>query len=386
MKMKFTQRRVMRTAAVAVVASVAFVGGTSLAGSGGDHGPQPEVPPGVPAGQDTVGDAESARGTEAITTGGTNFDATTLTKFIPGTGFVANQETGINDDNLAVNGGAACVSPGTAGQNTRLWASVELPDGAQITGVQFLGIDNSASFNIVTTLLRTSLSFPLFGSSSRSDTSVTSFATSGASSLPVAINNSGTLAEDVGTPSSGFLFTGENRFHAITVDMDNGESHVLCGVKVFYRVPILTNPGVAFFPITPFRAFDSRDPDYGAAAGILAPGAQKTISIADGHDLATGVTNATNLVPTGATAITYNITVTGATGANFVAVTPGDATSFGVSTINFNGVMDVANGATVGVDASRQIKLFGGGGSGSVHVIVDVTGYYAPYTPPNMGN
>ena len=85
MKTQITQRHVMRTAAIAVVASVALIGGTSLADEGGDRGPQPEAPAGSPVTAQSGGapGAESAPGTEAITTFGTNFDATILTKFIP---------------------------------------------------------------------------------------------------------------------------------------------------------------------------------------------------------------------------------------------------------------------------------------------------------------
>ena len=83
------------------------------------------------------------------------------------------------------------------------------------------------------------------------------------------------------------------------------------------------------------------------------------ISIKDGHD-AVGVVNALDVVPVGATAITYNITIGAPTGPNFVAVTPGDAASFLASAVNFNGTADIANAATVAIDANRQIKVWGG--------------------------
>ena len=401
MKLQITQRRFARTAAGIAVAAVAFVGGTSLAGPEERPIPDP-APAGVPSDGAQTSRGESASRAEAITTGSATYDSTTLTKFIPAWAFVPTQGEGTYNDTLRTDGtsSATCVSPGTGlGGQTIIdfFAPVELPDGAQITGVTFTGIDSAAQ-NITISLLREQVneSFVLFGSPSTvtrsTPTIVTSFSTSGTPGV-TQISNPATpaLAEDVGygVNGGGFVLTGfYTRFHTLKVSMvpAAGLNNAICGVEVNYKVPVPANPGVVFFPITPFRAFDSRDADYGPAATILAPGGVKTISIADGHDLTTGVTNATNLVPAGATAITYNITITGATGGNFVAVTPGDATTFGVSTINFNGVMDVANGATVGIDASRQIKLFGGAGSGSVHVIVDVTGYYAAYSPPNMGN
>ena len=140
-----------------------------------------------------------------------------------------------------------------------------------------------------------------------------------------------------------------------------------------------------FHPISPIRAYDSRNPVY-PNSGLLGPNATRTISIKDGHD-AVGVVNTLDAVPVGATAITYNITIGAPTGPNFVAVTPGDAASFLASAINFNGTADIANAATVAIDANREIKVWGGDQAGSAHIIIDVTGYYTPPVPfPNMGN
>jgi hypothetical protein len=145
------------------------------------------------------------------------------------------------------------------------------------------------------------------------------------------------------------------------------------------------DPGTVFHPISPIRAYDSRNPVY-PNSGVLAPNTSKVISIKDGHDGA-GVVNALDVVPAGATAIAYNITIGAPTGPNFVAVTPGDAASFLASAINFNGTADIANAGTVAIDANRQITVWGGDQSGSAHVIIDVTGYFAPPVPfPNMGN
>ena len=287
MKTQFTQRRVLRTAAVAVIASVALIGGTSFAEDGGDRGPQPEAPAGTPVTADSAAatGAESAPGTEAITTSGSNFDATTLTKFIPARSFVANQGDagGLLADETDFNG-LSCLSPGNSGSETELFAGVELPDGAQITLVRFFGVDTDATRNITVSLDRVNFNVPLlFGSNSRTDTVVDTFTTSAASGSAIIVDGAA-LTEDVGTPSSGFVLSFNHRFHSINVRLQNaaGSAHALCGIEVFYKVPVAANPGVVFFPITPFRAFDSRDADYGPAATILAPGGVKTISITPG--------------------------------------------------------------------------------------------------------
>jgi len=70
-----------------------------------------------------------------------------------------------------------------------------------------------------------------------------------------------------------------------------------------------------------------------------------------------------------------------------VAVIAGDAASFTASAINYSGGPNIANADAVEIDGAQSIKLWGGGNTGSVHVIIDVTGYYAPAPPvPNMGN
>ena len=97
--------------------------------------------------------------------------------------------------------------------------------------------------------------------------------------------------------------------------------------------------------------------------------------VSDGHS-SSGAVTAADIVPPGATAIAYNLTVSGPQGPNYLSITPGDATSFTASAINFNGTSDVANGGIVRIDANRQVKVFCGDQAGSTNVILDVTGYF----------
>ncbi len=134
--------------------------------------------------------------------------------------------------------------------------------------------------------------------------------------------------------------------------------------------------GTVFHPIDPIRAFDSRVSAY-PQSGTLAPNQSKVIPVKDGHDFFGNVLTP-NAVPVGATAVSYNITIVAPTGPNFVSVTPGDATLLTTSAINFDGSSDIANAGIVTVDSSRQVKVWNGIEAGSVHFIVDVTGYYLP--------
>ena len=139
----------------------------------------------------------------------------------------------------------------------------------------------------------------------------------------------------------------------------------------------LTGVAVAggFVAIDPARAYDSRQGAY-TPNGLMSPNSNRVISVKDAHDAA-GAVSVANVVPAGATAVTFNVTVTGTTGPNFLSVVPGAAASFTTSTLNWSTAdTSIANGGVCKLDASRQLKVFLGDQSGSTHVILDITGYY----------
>jgi hypothetical protein len=173
----------------------------------------------------------------------------------------------------------------------------------------------------------------------------------------------------------------------VTMAVAAGTNHVLCGVEVQYQVPVSTaDPGTVFHPIDPVRAYDSRQAPYAPNNGKLGPNQSRIVSIKDARNTG-GNLVAADVIPVGATAITYNITVAEPSGPNFLAVTPGDVGSFTASAINFNGTADIANAGTTKIAADRTIKVWGGDQAGSMHFLIDVTGYYLPpVPPPNMGN
>jgi hypothetical protein len=135
-----------------------------------------------------------------------------------------------------------------------------------------------------------------------------------------------------------------------------------------------TSTAGAFHAIAPVRVYDSR-----AAAplpGILAPNASRVVSVKDARS-SVGTVVVANVVPAGATAVTYNVTATATTGPNYLAVAPGDAAARPeASSLNWGGGYDIANAAVVKLDGSRQVKVFMGDQGGSSHFIIDITGYY----------
>lgn len=129
----------------------------------------------------------------------------------------------------------------------------------------------------------------------------------------------------------------------------------------------------AFHAIEPNRAYDSRSgiPNPGTLVG----GANRIVSVADGRNLDSGAVTLADIVPVGATAVTYNLACTQTVGFGFLTVAPGDATGFSAASINWTtSGLDISNAGTVKIDASRQVKVFCGGGSS--HFVIDITGFY----------
>jgi hypothetical protein len=144
-----------------------------------------------------------------------------------------------------------------------------------------------------------------------------------------------------------------------------------------------------FFSMTPQRVYDSRwtNASSGIAVGKLgrlSRNESRVISVKDGRDSSGRVTTADLLpfttgfggISTPVQSIAYNLTVTGASGANYLSLAPGNATAVpATSSINFS-VNDVANSGIISISADRELKVFCGIDLGGCHFIIDITGFY----------
>jgi hypothetical protein len=379
------RKRSTRYALVATTLLAGIAIGSSGFADDGEGGNAVTPPPG-----EVILGSGAEVSTQTFSTSGGTFDPTILTKFIPGRSFVANQGDGIEADKVDYGGGDTCVQAETNGGGliAVLYAPVELPDGARIKRVTFFGADSYAPSDIIVTLSRSNVSLPLLlgGSPSQASATVTTFTTTGSGGNQV-VSSTDNLAEMTGSfNSSPLILSSNHRFHSVRVQITNAAAanHTLCGVEVQYQVSATTE--VSYHPISPVRAVDTRIAAYGASAGIFAPGTNRVISIADGHDLATGAVTLANAVPAGATAITYNLTAADPVGgSNFLAIAAGDATTFAASALNYNGT-SIANGGTAPIASDRTVKIFNGAPPASTHVIIDITGYYTASVYPNTGN
>jgi hypothetical protein len=123
-----------------------------------------------------------------------------------------------------------------------------------------------------------------------------------------------------------------------------------------------------FFPVAPSRICDTRSGNATQCSG-------KTIGA--GQILKVQVSG-NGRVPTGATAVVANITVTGGTADSFLTAYPDGSAKPNASNLNFSAGETVPNLTTVPLSSGGAIDLFNA--SGSVNAIVDVSGYYGPGT------
>jgi hypothetical protein len=175
----------------------------------------------------------------------------------------------------------------------------------------------------------------------------------------------------VAAATNGAVVDEGSSAYFVIVNASTNPAHLLWGVRIGY----VTADAGRFFPINPVRAYDSR-----AAApepGLLGPNSSRLVLVKDSRANGSGAVITPDVVPVGATAIACNLTITGTTGPNFLALTPGDAASFTASAINWSGAdQSLANGLIAKLDANRFVRVWCGDQTGSTHVLLDVNGYW----------
>ncbi len=137
----------------------------------------------------------------------------------------------------------------------------------------------------------------------------------------------------------------------------------------------------SFVAIDPVRILDSRDGNDVGLAGPFVSAAGLDLIVTGSIPTTTGTKV---VVPTGATAVSMNVTVVGPTANGFLSVRPADATGLAsVSSLNFDAGDTVPNAVTVqlptsGPDAGRieitynAYNIIGP----TTDVLIDVVGYY----------
>jgi hypothetical protein len=112
---------------------------------------------------------------------------------------------------------------------------------------------------------------------------------------------------------------------------------------------------------TPTRVLDTRS-GVGAPTARLGPGATLTLTVPD--------------LPAGATAVTFNVTATGATASSYLTVYPGGGSRPTASNLNFVAGQTIPNMVMVNLGPGNTVNLYNA--AGTVNVIADLVGYHIP--------
>jgi hypothetical protein len=122
-----------------------------------------------------------------------------------------------------------------------------------------------------------------------------------------------------------------------------------------------------YVPITPFRLLDTRS---GGGGGALAPGAVRALQV-------TGV--GASPIPSSATAVVLNVTEVSGSASSLLTVYPFGTSRPNASNLNFAARTVIANLVTVTLGAQGAqgaVNIYNA--LGSVNVVADVEGYFAP--------
>ena len=140
-------------------------------------------------------------------------------------------------------------------------------------------------------------------------------------------------------------------------------THLIFDVTGYYLQDLT---GSKFVPLAPARLLDSR---FGTGlSGVFSANVARTLDVEGNVG-----------VPTAAVAITGNLTVVGQSAAGYVSMTQATTNTPTTSTINFP-VGDIrANGVTGPTSGAGNVGLvYKAPGGKSTHLILDITGYFAP--------
>jgi len=120
-----------------------------------------------------------------------------------------------------------------------------------------------------------------------------------------------------------------------------------------------------FFAITPCRLVDTRLPNGPSGGPALVPGAARRFTLIAACGL-----------PASAQAVSVNVAVTQPTATGHLRIFPGGTTAPLISSINYSAGQTRANNAVVRLGAAGDVAVGCYQAAGSVHFILDISGYY----------
>ena len=122
--------------------------------------------------------------------------------------------------------------------------------------------------------------------------------------------------------------------------------------------------GLKFFTVDPCRLVDTREPAGPVGGPALQPASRRVFPLAGSCG-----------IPADAVSLAVNVSATDASAPGYLTIVRGDAPTPEASTINFREGITRSNNAVVPLSSDTAIAVTNGG-AGTVHFILDVTGYF----------
>ena len=142
-----------------------------------------------------------------------------------------------------------------------------------------------------------------------------------------------------------------------------------------YSIRVLSTPtgAGAFVPLTPARLLDTRT-GVGRPTGVVPAGGEVDLQVSGRGG-----------VPSGASSVALNVTVTSPTRPGSITVYPSGSGKPLASNLNFRAGQTIPNLVAARLGTGGKVRL-ANNSSGSVSLIADVTGYYVGGTPTAAGS
>jgi hypothetical protein len=131
---------------------------------------------------------------------------------------------------------------------------------------------------------------------------------------------------------------------------------------------------LSFYTLTPCRVVDTRNPQGPLGGPALTANAERTFTV-------TGQCG----IPTGAGSIAVNVTVTQPTAAGNLRLYPSGVPLPASSSVNYSAGQTRANNGVYAISSSGQLSVYCMQPSGTVHLIIDVVGWFDGQTAPPSG-
>jgi hypothetical protein len=128
---------------------------------------------------------------------------------------------------------------------------------------------------------------------------------------------------------------------------------------------VVVSPAMGFFTLTPCRVLDTRDAEGTYGGPALVAGADRVVPLFDQCG-----------IPATARAVSVNLTVAGSTAAGNLRLYPAGTAVPTASSINYVAGLTRGNNAIAGLNDLGELAVRCSQASGTVHLILDVSGYF----------